>query len=117
MEDYTVNLFSFFRVADDSEEQQQSFDILREKYAIVEELCSYDGATFNFAYNHDIDQWTLTDEEYQVLSGYLEQMDTIKDNLCIFKAVKADAPTEIDQSVIADYDITMVNVWTTWRGY
>ena len=134
MEEYAVNLFSVVRVADDSEEQQQSFDILREQYAVVEELCRYDGATFYFAYNNDIDQWTLTDEEHQVLSGYLEQMDTIKDNLCVFKAVKADDPAifegtlqqfsaetvsgkEIDQSIFADYDITMVNVWATWCGY
>lgn len=130
---YSVYLFAVLKETKEMPDPEH-FAKLKGKFEHIEKLVDFDGATFYFAYNTDLNEYELTEDEKVQFGEIVNNMQYIKDNICIFTAQESDAPQvfqgnlnefsattmtskEIDQSVFADYDITMVNVWATWCGY
>ena len=116
---------------------QAGFEELRNMFTNSEELFEFDGAVYFFADTDVFDDFKTTGEERRQLSSYVKEFPFIRDNICVFRADEA-MPTEepqkfegclndfeaktmsgkdIDQSVFEKYDVTLVNVWTTWCGF
>lgn len=143
--EYNKNTFDLFAVVQEDptdEESKTLIEDFKKKFSNVEKLFEFDGNTFYFAYNDDISKCDLTDEEKKELNGFIDDLDYVKDNICIFKAVKEEEfltkdkeqsdvfagtmtnfsantidGAELSQDVFKNYDITMVNVWSTWCGH
>ena len=107
---------------------------LKEQCTTTEKLLEYDEATYYFSYTNDFAAYTLTEEEKAEMNRFSSELQFVKDNLCLFTPVESEESNtfegtlnefsattmsgkKIDQSVFADYDITMVNIWATWCGY
>jgi thiol-disulfide isomerase/thioredoxin len=122
-------------------EANERLESTKKDFEHIEKLLEFDDKIFYFVYNDDTSNLELTEDEKQVLDKIIKSYGYIKDNLCIFKAVDEEegfmheegksvmegslseftAQTtdekDVNQEIFKKYDITMVNVWTTWCGY
>ena len=135
-----TRVFLYAILKEDKESETPEFlQNLKSRFGHVEKLIEKEGATYYFAYTDEFEQYTLTEDEKNMIADYASESNRsfMKDNLCLFTPVdpeemeessgfegtmndfsaKTMSGKDIDQSVFADYDITMVNIWATWCGF
>lgn len=131
-----TNIFSIFGYKEgvDSEEDIAEIkEYFTDGLEDVEELMTLDGRKIFFAKLAsipDFEDYTETDRQYlqtvldslgEVRSGLMlfpstDPIDDFKVDLTSFSAKDING-NSVDQSIFADYDVTMINVWTTWCQY
>ncbi len=123
----TAYLFTIAVFPEDTASQYKPYYL--ELYSSAEELGSQNGNVYYFFHNEDFSGVTgFTDADAAAMREYVAAIDDIRGSICLFNpeeelgvsgslcsfsAETLDGAT-VDQSVFADYDLTMVNVWATW---
>ncbi len=126
-------------------EFQQILTQMKERYAQTEPLGEIGGDRYFIASNDKFDQAKLTETDKKLLDELMKDLAKVRDEVMLFPAhaeptggaeeVQGEMPDEeaadIDltsftakdlegkertQAMFKDYDLTMVNVWTTWCG-
>lgn len=110
----------------DNQDAKSNKEKMEENYKNVEELATIGDDNYYFAYNTDYSSLDLDDTEKDALVKMTDNIENLKDGICIFPATNVKAITdfnvktldgnEITDSVFADYDITMINIWATYCG-
>lgn len=107
------------------------------KYETVNELVKNDKTTYYVAYNTTIPTKDFDETDTKESQNLIDSIETLKDGVILFPIVNEEDSdnssanfkgnlnkfTALDtkgntvtQDIFADYDITMVNIWTTWCG-
>lgn len=107
-------------------------------YSCAEKIGTFGELEYYFAYNDTPPEESFTDDETATIRNILDSMDKIRDNVILFPSY--DSFAEIDkelqetltamdlssfgtldlnentvtQDIFKDYDITMIDIWTTW---
>ena len=127
-------------------EFQQILTHMKERYAHTEPLGEIGSDRYFIAFNDKFDQAKLTETDKKLLDELIKDLAKVRDEVMLFPAhpepagggaeeAKGDLPDEeaadIDltrftakdlagkehtQEMLKGYDLTMVNVWTTWCG-
>ncbi|MEE0511911.1 MAG: TlpA disulfide reductase family protein [Peptococcaceae bacterium] len=123
--------------AENNEKSKEADYMIPEGYDKTECITESNGNTYYIAYNTDIspdnDNNTLSDNDKEMLKSMMGGIEDLKNNVLLFPAGKAEGNNEfkgslttfnaedmdgkkVDQSIFSNYDLTMVNIWTTWCG-
>lgn len=114
-------------------EGEKAKSTLLEDYHQSETIATVNGYHYALYYNETFDTEGLSDTDKERLNILAQSVEDMKKNVMLFppkieegghfegsleqfnaKDMKGKA---VDQSIFADYDLTMVNIWTTWCGY
>lgn len=120
------------------EKSKEAGYMIPENYEKTERITEANGNTYYFAYNTEFpmdknDAATLTEEDQANIKLMFDSVKELKENIILFLVEKTDDQSDfkgslssfeaedmdgqkVDQSVFANYDLTMVNIWTTWCG-
>lgn len=132
----------YCREADDTGSALFSDSDFGTKFAFAEKIGTLDGMDYYFVYNDTPPAEGFTDDEKSQIESILSSMDEFRQNAVIFPPHVHDYEAErakeqeqvsginlsefeakdlkgntVTQDILKDYDITMVNIWTTWCGY
>ena len=124
--------------ATNDEKSKEAGYMIPENYEKTERITEANGNTYYFAYNTEFpmdknDAATLTEEDQANIKLMFDSVKELKENIILFLVEKTDDQSDfkgslssfeaedmdgqkIDQSIFANYDLTMVNIWTTWCG-
>lgn len=124
--------------ATNDEKSKEAGYMIPENYEKTERITEANGNTYYFAYNTEFpmdknDAATLTEEDQANIKLMFDSVKELKENIILFLVEKTDDQSDfkgslssfeaedmdgqkVDQSVFANYDLTMVNIWTTWCG-
>lgn len=124
--------------AANDEKSKEAGYMIPENYEKTERITEANGNTYYFAYNTEFpmdknDAATLTEEDQANIKLMFDSVKELKENIILFLVEKTNDQSDfkgslssfeaedmdgqkIDQSVFANYDLTMVNIWTTWCG-
>ena len=106
------------------------------EYQTIEKLGTLNGNTYYMAYNSSIsekDYPGMEKSDIEEYASFASAFETIKDNIVIFPIEEAESGTvsneslqsfqavdmqgnPVDASIFAGYDLTVVNIWSTWCG-
>lgn len=129
-----ISVFGVFRYDDiaDKSDMNAEFELFKESFKEIEELASVGTDTFYFGCNREFEQDGLTDTDHENLNLMISLFEEVKHSLCLFPPVSVDEDFKVDltsfncedlngnavdASIFADYDVTMINCWTTWCSY
>ena len=136
-DEYQFLYAQIVRIPEDSNNQDAKLikEKMEKNYKNVEELGIIGDDHYYFAYNTDYSSLTLEDEEKDSLKKMVDNVEILKNGICIFPAADDKEDTsennvksinnfnaktldgkEISDSVFADYDLTMINIWATYCG-
>lgn len=134
LRDQTLYIAGIFRFPDNEEEQAKpQFDFFSSRFEKVDELLSYDGITYYFGYNEDYSKLTLSEQEQVDVPALVNDLESFKQTITIYPPIarEEEAPLQgdlmefnadtlagnkITQDILNDYDVTMVNIWSTTCG-
>lgn len=124
--------------ATNDEKSKEAGYMIPENYEKTERITEANGNTYYFAYNTEFpmdknDAATLTEEDQANIKLMFDSVKELKENIILFLVEKTDDQSDfkgslssfeaedmdgqkVDQSIFANYDLTMVNIWTTWCG-
>lgn len=124
--------------ATNDEKSKEAGYMIPENYEKTERITEANGNTYYFAYNTEFpmdknDAATLTEEDQANIKLMFDSVKELKENIILFLVEKTDDQSDfkgslssfeaedmngqkVDQSVFSNYDLTMVNIWTTWCG-
>lgn len=124
--------------ATNDEKSKEAGYMIPENYEKTERITEANGNTYYFAYNTEFpmdknDAATLTEEDQANIKLMFDSVKELKENIILFLVEKTVDQSDfkgslssfeaedmdgqkVDQSVFANYDLTMVNIWTTWCG-
>lgn len=124
--------------ATNDEKTKEAGYMIPENYEKTERITEANGNTYYFAYNTEFpmdknDAATLTEEDQANIKLMFDSVKELKENIILFLVEKTDDQSDfkgslssfeaedmngqkVDQSVFSNYDLTMVNIWTTWCG-
>lgn len=124
--------------ATNDEKSKEAGYMIPENYEKTERITEANGNTYYFAYNTEFpmdknDSATLTEEDQANIKLMFDSVKELKENIILFLVEKTADESDfkgslssfeaedmdgqkVDQSVFANYDLTMVNIWTTWCG-
>ena len=131
MEQYTCKV-AMLAVINPNQEKG-IFDLAEAKklYSNVEKIAKNGDDTYYFCSNTEYPTTNFDESDIVKLDKIVGSFDRLKNNLMIFpkkeqsafqghlaefKATDIDGK-EVTQNIFENYDITMVNIWTTWCGY
>lgn len=127
-----LGIYRYDDEAADKDKLNSSFEAFKEMFANVEELGSVENSTFYFLYNDKIDRTDMDEQDNEWLDSIIADYNAVRDSLCLFPPItpkeefKADLSSftcedldgnAIDETFFSNYDVTMINCWTTWCGY
>lgn len=97
------------------------------------DIATVNGYVYTLAYNTKLESDGLSDVDKANLEILAKSVDEMQQNVLLFLpqevkdadfagnlskfSAKDMNGKAVDQSVLADYDLTMVNIWSTWCGY
>lgn len=106
----------------------------KDAYENIEKIGTFGDDTYYIAYNSNIpDNEVFSDNDKSDINTMIESIDDIKNSLILFPAVDIAVDSldgnlnkftakdvngkTVTEDIFADYDLTMVNIWTTWCGF
>ena len=127
------NLFNLFGVwRDEDGKDQEDFDTFKSKFKHVEKIGLLANNTYYYGYNDDISSLDLTDRQKTILLTLVEEAKTIKETIVLFPnaefnenslnvdltnfAAQTSEGKTVNQDIFKNYDLTMINIWSTWCG-
>lgn len=124
--------FCIYRVNEDDESTQKDAEKYKADFANVDTLATIGKDTFYFAYNAEIPETGLSEEDKKDIQIIINSYDTLKNNIMLFPPTdpmddfKVDLSefttkdldgNEVTADIFKNYDVTMINVWATWCKY
>ncbi|MDR3119884.1 MAG: TlpA family protein disulfide reductase [Clostridiales bacterium] len=132
--------FNIARIPKDYAEGDEILQDLKDHFSHVEPFATRENDTYYFAYNDDFSGVELSKADRTAVDLIASQLATLKNGLCLFPPLEdddaaggeKDAPSNVNMNEfnaktldggtftnedLAKYDLTMVNVWTTWCSY
>lgn len=116
-------------LAEDADETSSAL----KNYRQSDEIGTANGYDYVLYYNTTFEQEGLGEADAAYLAILAESVESMKKNVLLFPPQTAESSgfsgtlekftakdldgKSVSESVFADYDLTMVNVWTTWCGY
>jgi len=126
-----LSIFAVLRVRQDDENTKSELERVKKFYANIDTLAVVEGDTYYFAYNDDFSDFSLSDADKENIDEILSAKEALKDGICLFPAKEITISSAVNmndfntktldgevftQDDLGKYDLTMVNVWTTWCG-
>lgn len=115
------------------EDKQSNKPTVLADYHASEEIATANGYTYVLYYNTAFDYEELSEADTANLTILAESVETMANNVVIFPPQAAKESEfaghlasfnakdmngkAVNQSVFTNYDLTMVNIWTTWCSY
>ncbi|SNT19548.1 Thiol-disulfide isomerase or thioredoxin [Anaerovirgula multivorans] len=134
MED-TINdiipCFAISRITANDVYGEGELERLNSLFSHVDPITTVGEDTYYFAYNDDYSEITPTDVDTSNIEKLLSVRESLKNSICLFPAEIEKMSSDVNmnnfstktlngdvftQENLAEYDLTMVNVWTTWCG-
>lgn len=131
--DESFNYAAIYRIANDTENKtgQAAMKYLTDNYSNKKVIAVLGDYTYYFAWNKDYSALKdLSEMDKKNLDALIANRDNFVNSTCIFPGLSDNAKTNMkdfqaktldggtfSQKDFAKYDITMVNIWTTWCGY
>lgn len=132
-EETTNNQFDFLeivRVNEDDKESTQRWEDVKSRYKKNIEVSKYKKDIYYIAYNDTLPETELSEKDKSDINILIGSVEEFKNNIMVFPAQKAKIEgslnkftaidingKEVTQDIFKEYDITMVNIWTTWCGF
>lgn len=129
----SYNQFDFLeivRVNKDDKDSIQRWEDVKSRYTKNIEVAKYKKDTYYIAYNDTLPKTALSEKDKTDINILIGSVEALKNNIMIYPAHKVELEaslnkfTSIDmsgnkvtQDIFKKYDITMVNIWTTWCGF
>lgn len=129
----SYNQFDFLeivRVNKDDKDSIQRWEDVKSRYTKNIEVAKYKKDTYYIAYNDTLPKTELSEKDKTDINILIGSVEALKNNIMIYPAHKVELEaslnkfTSIDmsgnkvtQDIFKKYDITMVNIWTTWCGF
>ncbi|AOT72439.1 TlpA family protein disulfide reductase [Geosporobacter ferrireducens] len=133
-------LYSIMRIPSKDDMAAEILQEVKDTYSHVDIITVRGNDTYYFAYNDDFSSFALNETDKADVDLLAAQFDALKNSICMFPLGKDDfggyePPTissdinmndfsaaTLDGSIftnddLAKYDLTMVNIWTTWCTY
>lgn len=136
------NFLCIYRVHDDSSEDMNRSDLLitgeekdiQSKYSNTSSLGTIEKDSYFLSYNLELPSGKLSDKDKKDMQILIDSIDELKNSIILFPAENLDEEgafegnlnefttadingKEVTQDMLKNYDITMVNIWTTWCGF
>lgn len=125
------NFMVIYRVEKGNQDSVASAKIYTEQYEKNQLLVDDGKYEYYISYNENIGSAVLDEKDMENVNVLQSSIDAIRDNTIIFPvpenaAAQADLSSfsstdingnPVDNKIFSDYDLTMVNVWTTWCGF
>lgn len=122
---------AIFYIRNDDKNEQSLMSEYKMRFSITEPFADNGEYTFYYAYNDDISAYsdfTLSAEDKVNLEKLSKDVPSIPNYSCLFPPAAISAGIDdfsvntldggtFNQDDLAKYDLTMVNVWTTWCPY
>lgn len=123
--------FAISRIPANDVNGETELERLNSLFSHVDPISTVGEDTYYFAYNNDYSDITATDADKSYIEKLLSARESLKNSICLFpaevekmsmdvnmnsfstKTLSGDAFT---QENFAEYELTMVNIWTTWCG-
>lgn len=130
----STNMFQYLaisRIPSDDPNGAEAIEMLEKSYSKVEVFTTIGNDTCYISYNDDYSELTLTDTDKATLDLLFSEREELKNNICLFPPVVITFSTGANmndfnaatlsgdtftQNELTKYDLTMVNIWTTWCG-
>lgn len=127
----SIPCFAISRIPANDVYGETELERINSLFPHVDPITTVGEDTYYFAYNDDYSKITPTDDDTSNIEKLLSERESLKNSICLFpaeiekmsfdvnmnsfstKTLNGDAFT---QENLAEYDLTMVNVWTTWCG-
>lgn len=123
-----------YRVNEDNSETKERVEEIKKQYSDIIELGAIDKDSYFIAYNSELPSEDLADKDKKEIQALIESIDELQKNMILFPPILEDENKEFEgdlksfetvdvngkavtQDILKDYDITMVNIWTTWCGF
>lgn len=132
-EDTANSQFDFLeivRVNEDDKESAQRWENVKSRYTKNTEVAKYKEDTYYIAYNDTLPETELSEKDKSDIKILIGSVEELKNNIMIYPAQKVEfeaslnkfssidmSGNEITEDIFKEYDITMVNIWTTWCGF
>ncbi|MGL5256211.1 MAG: TlpA family protein disulfide reductase [Proteocatella sp.] len=132
-EEITNNQFDFLeivRVNEDDKESSQRWEDVKSRYTKNIEVSKYKKDSYYIAYNDTLPKTELSEKDKTDINILIGSVEALKNNIMIYPADKVELEAslnkftsidmsgkEVTQDIFKEYDITMVNIWTTWCGF
>ena len=103
-----------------------------EMYEVTDCIASVNEFVYYIAYNKTAPKDGFSDNDRLAIQGMINGVEALKNQLVLFPPFDEAANfagtlsefkaqdligNEVDQTVFSNYDLTMVNIWTTWCGF
>lgn len=134
--------FNFAEVIRIPKDNKILMEDMKKNYSEIETLATLNGDTYYFAYNTDYSKLTLSDNDKADVKKLIDEIEALKKGICIYPPVEnADADEKSDEKSnentnsninafnaktldgkditedsFKNYDITMINIWSTQCG-
>lgn len=123
--------FAISRIPANGEKSEADLERLNNLFSHVDPITATGEDTYYFAYNDDYSKITPTEADKTNIEKLLAARESLKNSICLFPAEMEKKLTDVNmnsfstktlnddvftQDNLAEYDLTMVNVWTTWCG-
>ena len=130
----SVPCLAISRISANDENGEAELEQLSSLFPYLDPITTVGEDTYYFAYNDDYSKISPTDGDNSKIEKLLAARESLKNNICLFPADSSEiekpssdvnmnsfsAKTLNDdtftQENLAEYDLTMVNIWTTWCG-
>ncbi|WP_051569395.1 TlpA family protein disulfide reductase [Alkaliphilus transvaalensis] len=123
--------FAILRIPAKDEDAEMELERINSLFPHVDPITTFGEDTYYFAYNDDYSKSSPTDADKSNIEKLLSASESLKNSICLFPAeieklssdvnmnsfsTKTLSGDDFTQDNLAEYDLTMVNVWTTWCG-
>jgi thiol-disulfide isomerase/thioredoxin len=125
--------FAISRIHANDEKSEENLEQLNSLFSHVDTITTVGEDTYYFAYNDNFSKITPTDADKTNIEKLLSARESLKNSICLFPAEIEEISIDLNvnmnsfstktlsddvftQDNLAEYDLTMVNVWTTWCG-
>ena len=123
--------FAIARIQSNDENAQMELEHVKQMYSKLETIAVVGDNTYYFAYNDDCSALALSDTDKANIDKILSDREMLKREICLFPIQEKTISTKTNmnnfstktldgdsytQDNLSNYDITMVNIWTTWCG-
>lgn len=132
-EEAVNNQFDFLeivRVNEDDKDSVQRWEDVKSRYTKNIEAAKYKKDTYYIAYNDTLPETELSEKDKSDINLLIGSVEALKNNIMIFPAQKMQIEgslsqfssidmdgKEVTQDIFKKYDLTMINIWTTWCGF
>ncbi|AOT72442.1 TlpA family protein disulfide reductase [Geosporobacter ferrireducens] len=123
--------FIILRIPANDENAEMELERINNLFSHVDPITTLGKDTYYFAYNDDYSVITPTNADKSNIEKLLSARESLKNSICLFPAEIEKLSSDVNmnsfstktlngdvftQDNLAEYDLTMVNVWTTWCG-